>query len=153
MKPVAKIGLKTAKRTQFFGRRHDDLLPANRGQPPQCTSEHRSRDRRRQEKITPKCTSSRPDGRNRLDRRKPWERLGLRVAIDFRSVGKQATLIYFRSERATRTSLTPRFEIELNTALPDRRSPCKRRRHRCWPLQTQQPAAGACSSMVRAGRS
>ena len=35
-----------------------------------------------------------------------------RLAIDFRSVGKQATLIYVRSERATRTSLTPRFEIE-----------------------------------------
>jgi hypothetical protein len=62
------IGVKITKRSQFVARRPDDLVPANRGQPAQCTSEHGSCYRRGQEKIAAKCASSWPDGRNR-DRR------------------------------------------------------------------------------------
>jgi hypothetical protein len=55
---------KMTKRTQFVARRSDELGPANRGQPPQCTSEHGSCFRRGQEKVAAKCASSWPDGRN-----------------------------------------------------------------------------------------
>ena len=41
--------IKLTKRSQLFARRQNDLLPANRGQPPQCAAEHRSRHRRGQE--------------------------------------------------------------------------------------------------------
>ena len=45
------------------------------------------------------------------------------------------------------TSARCQRAAERAAALPDRGRPCKRWRHRC------QPRGGACSSMVRAGRS
>jgi hypothetical protein len=65
--PPSLIDSKMTK-SQFVARRAHELVPANRGQPPQCASEHGSRDGRRQEKVAAECTSSWPDGRNR-DRR------------------------------------------------------------------------------------
>jgi hypothetical protein len=50
------------------------------------------------------------------------------------------------------TSATPNDEAaELTAALPVRHRPCKRWRHRC--LSRERHLGGACSSMVRAGRS
>jgi hypothetical protein len=49
--PPALIGVKTTKRSQFVARRQGELVSANRGQSPQCASEHRSRHRRGQEKV------------------------------------------------------------------------------------------------------
>jgi hypothetical protein len=66
--PALRSDTKLTKRSQFFHRRPDELVSANRGEPPQCASEHGSRDRRRQEKVAAKCRSPWPDGRNR-DRR------------------------------------------------------------------------------------
>jgi len=47
--------------------RSEELVSANRGQSPQCAFEHGSRDRRGQEKVAAKCTSSWPNGRNWTD--------------------------------------------------------------------------------------
>jgi hypothetical protein len=37
--PTLQISVKVTKRSQFVARRPDELIPPNRGQPPQCASE------------------------------------------------------------------------------------------------------------------
>jgi hypothetical protein len=59
------VRFKMTKRTQFFGLRQNELVPTNRGQPPQCAAQHRSGHRGRQEKIPTKCRPPRADRRNR----------------------------------------------------------------------------------------
>jgi hypothetical protein len=63
--PAPRSDTKMTKRSQFVARRPDELVPVNRGQPPQCASEHRSCHRSGQEKVAAKCASSWTDGRNR----------------------------------------------------------------------------------------
>jgi hypothetical protein len=53
--------VKITKRSQFFGQKHDDLPPTNRGQSPQCAAQYRTRKRRRQEKVPAECRPTWPD--------------------------------------------------------------------------------------------
>jgi hypothetical protein len=59
MEPAAQIGSKITKRSQFFVRWQNDLLPANRGQPPQCAADYGACHRRKKEALAPKCRRSR----------------------------------------------------------------------------------------------
>lgn len=62
--------VKMTKRSRFVAPRPDELLTANRGQPPQCKPQHRSRDRRGQQKVAAKWHNAGWSGARRADLRR-----------------------------------------------------------------------------------